>query len=86
MSNVVELQCVTRLNLPPERILAKATDAGLTEVVIVGLGPDGKFWFASSKADGGDVLWLLEIAKKRLLEIMDDNPDGHPTEPPRAGS
>lgn len=86
MSNVVELQCITRLDLPVQRILAKATAADLREVVIVGLGPDGKFWFASSKADGGDVLWLLEIAKKRLLEIMDDNTDGHPTDPPQGGS
>lgn len=71
MSNVVELQVVTRLDVPVERILARATEAALTEVVVVGLKPDGKFYFASSKADGGDVLWLLEIAKKRLLEVGD---------------
>ena len=57
-------------------------DAELTEVVVIGINPLGQFWFASSKADGGDVLWHLEIAKKRLLDLMDTNPDDHPLDPP----
>lgn len=70
-SNVVEFQGITKLDIPAERVLQRAMDAGLTEAVAIGLDPSGQFWFASSKADGGDVLWLLEIAKKRLLDIMD---------------
>lgn len=81
-SNVVVLKTTTRLDLPPERVLQQAMDAGLTEVVVIGLDPAGNFWFASSKSNGGDVLWHLEIAKKRLLDIMDINMDGHPTDPP----
>ena len=82
MGEVVELQTVTRLDLPPERVLQRAVDARLTEVVVIGLNPEGDFWFASSKADGGDVLWHLEIAKKRLLDIMDVNPRNDPLDPP----
>lgn len=68
---VVDLDCVTRLDLPSERVLQKAIDAAVQEVVVIGYDKDGEFYFASSKADGGDVLWLLEQAKKRLMEICE---------------
>ena len=82
MSNVVDLNLITRLDLPPDKVLRRALDKSLKEVVICGLDADGEFYFASSKSDGGDVLWHLEIAKKRLLDLMDVNPLGHPTDPP----
>lgn len=69
--NVVDLDVVTSLPLPSEKLLTKALENGVTNVVIIGYDPDGDFYFASSDADGGDVLWLLEIAKKRLLETAE---------------
>ena len=69
MGEVIMLPVITRLDLPPERILAAATEDGLEQAVVIGTTKDGEFYFASSVADGGSVLWLLEIAKKRLLEI-----------------
>lgn len=67
--NVVEWQGVTTLDMPPTRILAKAAGAKLKECVVVGVDEDGQAYFASSVADGGSVLWMLEMAKKRLLEV-----------------
>lgn len=67
--NVIPLNCVTRLNLPPERVLEAALEEGLEEVVLVGYDKDGGFYFAASKADGGSVLWLLELAKTKLMRI-----------------
>lgn len=69
--NVVDLNVVTSLPVPSEKLLAKALENGVTNVVILGYDPAGDFYFASSDADGGDVLWLLEIAKKRLLETAE---------------
>lgn len=69
---VVPLNCVTRLNLPPERVLEAALEETLSEVVIVGYDEEGDFYFASSQADGGDVLWLLELAKQKLMRIAED--------------
>lgn len=69
MGEVVELDVMTRLDVPSERLLQKAIDAKITDAVIIGYDQDGELWFASSKADGGDVLWLMEKAKKALLEI-----------------
>jgi len=67
MSKVINLPCVTSLNLPPNRILQGAWSK-LEGVVLIGWDKHGDFYFASSIADGGDVLWLLEKAKKELLE------------------
>ena len=67
MSNVIELPVVTKLNLDPQRVLAGAIEAEMTEVVIVGYDKDGNEVFKSSLADGADALWHLERAKLKLL-------------------
>ena len=70
MGEVVELDCVTRLPMPSDTLLKKALAAGVTNVVIIGYDENGEFWFASSDADGGAVLWLLEQAKRELFETV----------------
>ena len=67
--NVVEFNGITTLDIPPTRILAKAAGAKLKTCVVVGWGEDGELYFASSVADGSEVVWLFEVAKKRLLEV-----------------
>ena len=67
--NVVEWRGITTLDTSPTRILAKAAGAKLKECVVVGFDEDGQFYFISSVADGGSVLWMFEMAKKRLLEV-----------------
>lgn len=67
-AEVIELDVVSRLDIPPDRVLQKALDAGLTEVVVIGYDADGQEYFASSQADGGDVLWHIERAKMKLLQ------------------
>jgi len=74
-AEVIELDVVTSLDLPPERILRKAQEAGLTEVVVIGLTDDGREYFCSSVADGGNVLWHLERARHRLMRQVDDMMD-----------
>lgn len=68
MGDVVELGCITALPLSDEKVLQKAIDHGVEDVVILGYHPNGSFYFSSAQPDGGDVLWLLEMAKKRLLD------------------
>jgi hypothetical protein len=69
MGDVVDLPVITSLDIPAERVLRKALDADLECAVVIGFDKDGNLYVSSSKADGGDVLWLLEGAKKMLLEI-----------------
>jgi hypothetical protein len=71
MGEVVILQNVTSLDLPPERLLNAAIEAGPSKVLIIGVKEDGSEYFASSVADGGDVLWMLERAKLKLLQVVE---------------
>lgn len=71
MSNVVILPVITRLDGPADRAIEAAASANLETVVVIGWDADGDFYFASNKADGGDVLWLLELAKRKLFEAAE---------------
>ena len=68
--DVTLLETVTCLDLDAERVLTGAAGQ-LAHVVLVGTGHDGAFYFASNKTDGPECLWLLEMAKLRLLQVTD---------------
>tara|TARA_R110000868_G_scaffold218849_1_gene469662 strand:+ start:3216 stop:3446 length:231 start_codon:yes stop_codon:yes gene_type:complete len=68
--NVVRLRgLITKLDLPVAQILDGAAEHDLQSIVLMGYRQDGTEYFASTIADGGEVLWLMERLKKRLLEI-----------------
>ena len=69
VGNVTVLPVITSLDVPCERLLTAALDSTLQRVIIIGTDAEGEFYFASSMADGGDVLWWLEVAKRKLLEM-----------------
>jgi len=67
-NNVIDFTGVTKLDLCPDRVLEKGK--GILEgVVTMGYTKEGDIYFASSYADGGTVLWLMEMCKKMLLNI-----------------
>ena len=68
-TNVTYWRGITRHDLPPNRILKAAIDADLKCVLILGFDKEGEEYLASSLADGGDAMWLMERCKMRLLEI-----------------
>ena len=70
MADIIPLPVITTLDIPPERILAGAQKADLTAVVVIGINEDGEY-FASSIADGADVVWMLERVKLKLLRLVD---------------
>lgn len=70
MGKVIQFQGITRLDLEPDVVLEN-NKGKLDGLVILGWGKDGEEYFASSYADGADVLWLLERCKKMLLEVGD---------------
>ena len=63
---VVTLNVTTRLNIPADRVLQAALGE-LEDVVLLGKKPDGVYYFASSVADGGTVLWMWEKLKAQLM-------------------
>jgi hypothetical protein len=68
LAKAIPFAGITKLDLPPDRILKEAADK-LEGVVIVGFDKDGDEYFASSYADGRTVLWLLERCKAVLLDV-----------------
>lgn len=71
MSNVRIFTGITPFDMPPDQMLEAAIGA-LDSVIIIGYAKDGEEFFSSSLADGGDVLWLLERTKSKLLSIPED--------------
>ena len=67
MSKVIQFSGVTRLDLEPDIVLENLKNK-LKGFVIVGYDIDDSEFFASTYADGGVALWLLERLKKQLLE------------------
>lgn len=65
-AKIIPLGCITRLDLPVERVLEQAK-VQMQNVVIMGWDQDGELYFASTFADGGEIMWLLEKCKAALL-------------------
>ena len=72
MSNVIPFRGITKLDLDPDMVLEN-TKGTLEGLVICGYDKDGNEYFASTYADGGDVLWLLERMKLRLLNVATED-------------
>ena len=68
MSNVIPLGCITKLDIPVDRVLEEAKEK-LDTCILIGYDKWGDLYFASTVSDGGDVLWLLEKAKQALMNV-----------------
>ena len=69
IDNIIPIGNLTRLDGDPDTIL-KAAIGKLEGVVISGFTKDGELWAASSYADGGNVMWLLEAAKTKMMSAI----------------
>lgn len=66
---------VSKLPIDPVQVLREAARSGLTHAVVIGWKQDSdepdnpEFYFASSRPDGAEVLWLLELARVKLMRV-----------------
>jgi hypothetical protein len=65
MLKVVDAPIESRRDI--ERLLSKMREAGLKDVVVIGYDKDGEFWTDITFADGPTALWLMELAKVKLI-------------------
>ena len=72
MNNVIPFRGITRLDLDPD-ITLENLKGKLEGFVLCGYDKDGNEFFSSTYADGGDVLWLLERMKLRLLNVSTED-------------
>ena len=72
MGKVIPFAGITRLDLPPDQILEGAKGE-MEGVLVIGFKKDSNgMYMASSYADGGTNLWLLEKCKRALLNYDED--------------
>lgn len=71
--NVIPLNSSVNENidLNPNKVLEAAVDHVSDCVVIVAYDLDGEFYFASSSGKPEKVMWMLEQAKKKLLDMVE---------------
>lgn len=69
MGEVVILDGPTTLDIPPERVLDSA-QGKLKTALLMGWDHDGNFYFASSTGNLGNLFYLIECARKRLLREL----------------
>lgn len=65
MAEIIVFPGWTSLPIPAERVLEAAS--ACTNVLVLGEDADGRFYAASSVADGQTLLWWLETFKYKLL-------------------
>lgn len=63
---------LTSLPESPESVLDKAKEWGMEKCIIVGYSPEGRMIFGGSFCEPGEIVLLLELAKKFVIdnEIM----------------
>lgn len=68
MNNVIKL-CPEnhRFDGDVTEVIEGALQAGLKEIIVMGVTKDGIEFFATSKAYAPDIVWALERLKMRLL-------------------
>lgn len=74
--NVVTWPHPTKLDLPAERILNGALEVKMDQVVVIGFTDAGDWYFASSIADGANVIYHCTKAIHELHKIEDAISDG----------
>jgi hypothetical protein len=52
-------------------VLSRALESNLQTAIVIGWDESGELYFASSEPSGSEILWLLENAKKFLMEYED---------------
>jgi len=70
MTNVLSFDGITTLDLDPDMVLQNNIGK-LEGFVLVGYTSDGKEYLCSTYGDTPTILWLLERAKKQILESAD---------------
>lgn len=62
---------LTKLPLPPERVINGALEQNFQRVTIIGVKENGEEYVASSTSDCGAILWDMERARHMFMKNAD---------------
>lgn len=72
MGEVVILDCETRLDIPADRVLDAAKEDNLSVAMVIGYDPDGGLVLRTTTTKAKELVWLIELAKKLILDQFDN--------------
>ena len=72
MGEVVILDCETRLDIPADRVLDAAKEDNLSVAMVIGYDPDGGLVLRTTTTKTKELVWLMELAKKLILDQFDN--------------
>ena len=72
MGEVVILDCETRLDIPADRVLDAAKEDNLSVAMVIGHDPDGGLVLRTTTTKAKELVWLMELAKKLILDQFDN--------------
>lgn len=67
MTKIIHLDTITKNNIPPESVLNAAIEQDVKNCVVIGYDKYDELYFASSKGDVKEILYLLESAKIQIM-------------------
>lgn len=68
MSEVIKFTGITYHDLPVDQVIENANNAELSGCLVIGWDKSDELYFAGSVADAERIIWLLECAKKRIMD------------------
>jgi hypothetical protein len=68
MGDVIRPDFITKHDIPAEDVINGAKDAKFESVMVVGWTKDEGHYLASSTGDAAEMLFILELAKKRVID------------------
>jgi hypothetical protein len=69
-AEVIRLGIPTKVDHEPDYILEAAKGNGLEAVLVIGWLENGEFWFSGSTGDMERVVFLLERAKRKAMDLV----------------
>ena len=66
MADILQFNHFTKGHVPPKKVLGGVCEE-LEEVLVIGRIAGGGGYYAASTSDGGDLLWMVEQFKAKLM-------------------
>jgi hypothetical protein len=70
--NVLYLADVSQTELTVEQVIDRTRDAGLADLMVIGIKPDGRTYFETTTGDGPTCIWHMERIKHLIMQIMSE--------------
>ena len=68
MAEITQFPGITKMDIPPDRVL-EAAKGRLKTCLVIGYTDDGALWTASSTSDMESAFYMMEQTRARLLEM-----------------